>query len=171
MQRNIYVMFRITYDSYYFQTVAVEDWVRSQCSPCEIYGGPSGTRTNFCSGISVFPRHCHYTSAYSLYLCQLSTQYNLSNSRCHSIKYRNWSTRLKHLQEQHTSIYGVLRIMAQWSSGQSFWLQIQRSRVRFPALPDFLSNSGSGTGFTQPREVNWGATWIKSSGSGLENRD
>ena len=40
------------------------------------------------------------------------------------------------------------------SSGQSFWLQIQRSRVRFPALPDFLSGSGSGTGYTQPREVN-----------------
>ena len=39
-----------------------------------------------------------------------------------------------------------------WSSGQSFWLQIQRSRVRSPALPDFLSNSGSGTGSTQPRE-------------------
>ena len=48
-----------------------------------------------------------------------------------------------------------------WSSGQSFWLQIQRSRVRFPALPDFLSSSGSGTGSTQPRDVNWGATWIK----------
>ena len=41
-----------------------------------------------------------------------------------------------------------------WSSGQSFWLQIQRSRVRFPALPDFLSSSGSGTGSTQPREAN-----------------
>ena len=41
-----------------------------------------------------------------------------------------------------------------WSSGQSFWLQIQRSRVRFPALPDFLSSSGSGTGSTQPREMN-----------------
>ena len=41
-----------------------------------------------------------------------------------------------------------------WSSGQSFWLQIQRSRVRFPALSDFLSSSGSGTGSTQPREVN-----------------
>ena len=41
-----------------------------------------------------------------------------------------------------------------WSSGQSFWLQIQRSRVRSPALPDFLSRSGSGTGSTQPREVN-----------------
>ena len=33
-------------------------------------------------------------------------------------------------------------------------LQIQRSRVRFPALPDFLSSSGSGTGSTQPPEVN-----------------
>ena len=41
-----------------------------------------------------------------------------------------------------------------WSSGQSFWLQIQRSRVRFPALLDFLSSSGSGTGSTQHREVN-----------------
>ena len=58
-----------------------------------------------------------------------------------------------------------------WSSGQSFWLQIQRSRVRFLALPDSLSSSGSGTGSTQPREVNWGATWIKSRGSGPENRD
>ena len=58
-----------------------------------------------------------------------------------------------------------------WSSGQSFWLQIQRSRVRLPALPDFLSSGGSRTGSTQPREVNWGATWIKSSGSGPENRD
>ena len=45
-----------------------------------------------------------------------------------------------------------------WSSGQSFLLQIQRSRVRFPALPDFLSSSGSVTGSTQPREVNRGAT-------------
>ena len=48
-------------------------------------------------------------------------------------------------------------LLSLWSSGQSFWLQIQRSRVRFPALPDFLSGSGSGTGYTQtrePREVN-----------------
>jgi hypothetical protein len=34
-----------------------------------------------------------------------------------------------------------------------------RARVRFPALPDFLRSSGSGTGSTQPREYNWGATW------------
>ena len=45
-------------------------------------------------------------------------------------------------------------VLSLWSSGQSFWLQIQRSRVRSPALPDFLSSSGSGTGSTQPREVN-----------------
>jgi hypothetical protein len=29
----------------------------------------------------------------------------------------------------------------------------------------------SGTGSTQPREYNWGATWKKSSGSGLESRE
>jgi hypothetical protein len=33
---------------------------------------------------------------------------------------------------------------------KSSWLLTQRSRVRFPALRDFLSSSGSGTGSTQP---------------------
>jgi hypothetical protein len=33
-----------------------------------------------------------------------------------------------------------------WSSSQSVWQLTQRTRVRFPALPDFLSSSGSGTG-------------------------
>jgi hypothetical protein len=36
-----------------------------------------------------------------------------------------------------------------WSSCQTSRLQTQRSRVRFPALPDFQSSSGSGTGSTQ----------------------
>jgi hypothetical protein len=40
------------------------------------------------------------------------------------------------------------------SSGQSSWLQNQRSRVRFAALPDFLKSSESGTGSTQLREYN-----------------
>jgi hypothetical protein len=53
-----------------------------------------------------------------------------------------------------------------WSSGQSFWLQIQRSWVRCPALPDFLRSSGSGTGSTQPREDNWGARKTKLRGFG-----
>jgi hypothetical protein len=50
-----------------------------------------------------------------------------------------------------------------WSNGQSFWLQIQRSRFRLPALPDFMRSSGPGTGSTQPREDNWGDTWKKKS--------
>ena len=54
----------------------------------------------------------------------------------------------------HISSLFIYRGPPLWSSGRSFWLQIQRSRVRFPALPDFLSSSGSGTGSTQPREVN-----------------
>jgi hypothetical protein len=37
-----------------------------------------------------------------------------------------------------------------WSGGQSFWLQIQRSLVRFPALPDFVRSTES----TQPRDDN-----------------
>jgi hypothetical protein len=41
-----------------------------------------------------------------------------------------------------------------WSSVQSFWLQIQRFRVRFPPLPDFLRSKRSGTGSTQPWEDN-----------------
>jgi hypothetical protein len=41
-----------------------------------------------------------------------------------------------------------------WSRGQSSRLQIQRSRVRLPALPDFLRSSGSGTRSTHPREDN-----------------
>jgi len=59
-----------------------------------------------------------------------------------------------------------------WSSGQSFWLQIQRSRVRFPALPDFLSSIGSGTGSTQPREVKLRSYLNKKvAAPGSENRD
>jgi hypothetical protein len=48
-------------------------------------------------------------------------------------------------------MYGRPRL---WSSGQSSWLHIQRSRIPFPALADFLRSNGSGIGSTQPREDN-----------------
>jgi ribosomal protein L37E len=45
-----------------------------------------------------------------------------------------------------------------WSSGQSSWLQIRRHGFdsRHYQKKKF---SGSGTGSTQLREYNWGATW------------
>jgi hypothetical protein len=49
-----------------------------------------------------------------------------------------------------------------WSSDQNFCLQIQRSRVRFPALPVFLRSNWPGTGSTQHEEDKWGATWKKT---------
>jgi hypothetical protein len=58
-----------------------------------------------------------------------------------------------------------------WSSGQSSWPQIRRSLVRFPGTKRKKKNSRSGTGSTQPREYNWGATWKNSSGSILESRE
>jgi hypothetical protein len=70
----------------------------------------------------------------------------------------------KYLVSMHSLLIltvSLLVIPPLWSSGQSVWLQIQRSRVRFPAVPDFLRSSGSGTGSTQPCEDNWGATWRK----------
>jgi hypothetical protein len=50
-----------------------------------------------------------------------------------------------------------------WHSGQSSWLQTTDPEVPawFAALPDFLLNSGFGTGSTQPREDNSRATWKK----------
>jgi hypothetical protein len=48
-----------------------------------------------------------------------------------------------------------------WSRGQNSWLQIQRSWVPFPALPDVLRSSGSGTGYTQTHEDNCGITCKK----------
>jgi hypothetical protein len=45
-----------------------------------------------------------------------------------------------------------------WIASVVYWLEFLATdpevRVRFPALPDFLRSSGSGMGFTQPREYN-----------------
>jgi hypothetical protein len=66
--------------------------------------------------------------------------------------------RRKHKRKLQCQFYFNVRKPPLWSSGQSFWLQVQGSRVRFQALPDYLRSSGSGTGSTQPREDNRGAT-------------
>jgi hypothetical protein len=44
---------------------------------------------------------------------------------------------------------------------KSSWLRIRRSRVRFLGTTRRKKSIGSGTGSTQPREYNWGATWKK----------
>jgi hypothetical protein len=67
--------------------------------------------------------------------------------------------------------WSMLLRLPLWSSSQSSWLLTQSSWVRFLGPPNFLHSSGSGTGSTQPCEDKWGATWKKSSGSGLENWD
>jgi hypothetical protein len=51
------------------------------------------------------------------------------------------------------------------------WLQIQRSRVRLPALPDFQRSSGSETGSTQLVSTTEELLGRNSSGSGLEDRE
>jgi hypothetical protein len=44
---------------------------------------------------------------------------------------------------------------------QEFLTTDPEVRVRFPTLHDSLRSGGSGTGSTQPREDNRGATWKK----------
>jgi hypothetical protein len=48
-----------------------------------------------------------------------------------------------------------------WSSGRSSRPQIQRSRIRFLALPHSLRSNWSEIGPTEPCDGNWGATWMK----------
>jgi hypothetical protein len=48
-----------------------------------------------------------------------------------------------------------------WSSGQSFWLLTQGSRVRFSALPDFSEQQWVWNGVHLFSWTIWGATWKK----------
>jgi hypothetical protein len=55
-----------------------------------------------------------------------------------------------------------------WPSGQSCWLQIQRSWVWFPTLPDFLTSSGLERGPLSLVSTTEELRGRNSSGSGLE---
>jgi hypothetical protein len=55
--------------------------------------------------------------------------------------------------------------------GQSSWLQMHSSQVRFLALSDFLSGSGPVTGSTHHLRINEELLEKKSSISGIENWD
>jgi hypothetical protein len=55
-----------------------------------------------------------------------------------------------------------------WSSGQNFWLQIQRSRVRFPAPTDFKAVGLEQCPLSLVR-ITEELLERKISGSGLEN--
>jgi hypothetical protein len=56
-----------------------------------------------------------------------------------------------------------------WSSGHSSWLLTQRSGFDFRRYQIFWVAVGLERGPLSPCESKWGATWKKSSGSGLEN--
>jgi hypothetical protein len=58
---------------------------------------------------------------------------------CENPEFKN----IFYLWKRNSSCYG-LQGPPLWSSGQSSWLQIQKVRVRFPALPFFLRSSGCG---------------------------
>jgi hypothetical protein len=73
--------------------------------------------------------------------------------------------RVSELPSQSITVLTEFSAISLVSSIQEFLATDPEFRVRYPALPDFLRSSGSGTRFTQPSEYNWGATWRKSSGS------
>jgi hypothetical protein len=62
------------------------------------------------------------------------------------------------LNEIFLRIKPACSLMLLGYSGQSSWLQNLGFRVRVLVQPDFPSRSGSGTGSTQSREDNLGAT-------------
>ena len=61
-----------------FQASVPEAWVRSQASPCDIFGGHSATGTGFCPSTPVFPCQYHSTNAPYPFIHLPPTLYNVS---------------------------------------------------------------------------------------------
>jgi hypothetical protein len=81
----------------------------------------------------------------------LYRKYTVHFQRLLNLKFPSWVPEqgVSETLEDNPEAWHTCNIFCLWSSGQSSWPQIQRSLVRFPALPDFLGSSGSGTGCTQ----------------------
>jgi hypothetical protein len=96
------------------------------------------------------PQNCATTPADSKYSSSRVSDPMKSSCRPSSaLGFNQPLTEMSTTERNNKCLWGVQRPPL-WSSGQSSWLQTQRSRVRVSALPDFLSSSGSGTGYTQP---------------------
>jgi hypothetical protein len=101
---------------------------------------------------------------------RLETECSFQNSVCYIPVYQTTRRHTPEDRTVHNSLGGNCKFrftlqflnVAVNKSGSDFVKmltpQIQRSRVRFPALSDFQRSSGSGTGPTHPLEYNWGAT-------------
>jgi hypothetical protein len=123
---------------------------------------------NFCGQRVSHGQHGRSLQLYSIYISskqllsctheaewtQFQTHYFSENLVVPGIEPRPWTV----LFISDIQVFIHPRWPPLWSSGQSSWLQIQGSQVRFPGTTKKKS-SGSGTGSTQPCEYNWGATW------------
>jgi hypothetical protein len=60
----------------------------------------------------------------------------------------------------YVAVFSFLSSVIDRLRGQSRWLQIKRSGVRFPALTYFMRSSGSGTESIRPREYTRGVNGV-----------
>jgi hypothetical protein len=67
----------------------------------------------------------------------------------------NWNGRLKICRFSYLTVFILTASVVYWSK---FLTTDPEAQVRSSAIPDFLRNSGFGTGSTQPCEYNAGAT-------------
>jgi len=64
-------------------------------------------------------------------------QNGFRKGKCIETAVQSFFEMIQEALDNEFTLLEYLLISPLWSSGQCFWLQIQRSRVRFPALPDF----------------------------------